>query len=416
MVLAYSGGLDTSCQLSWLAKEKGFEVCAYIADLGQDDVRDEAAIETICAKAEASGAYAFYCEDLRSEFVENFVFPCIQSSCLYEGRYLLGTAMARPCIARRQIEIADREGATHVSHGSTGKGNDQVRFEICYLGMNPNIECVTLWRERDYLDKFEGRQDLLNYAAEQGIPVSATKKASFSEDENCMHISYESGELEDPAFPGHGKEYPEEMWKKTTPLADTPDTPANLTIEFEKGIAVKVTNVDDGTSYTGAFELFSYLNALGGEHGVGRCDIVENRFIGMKSRGCYETPAGSILHRAHLDLETLTIDREVMRIRDTLSVKFGELVYNGYWFSPEMKFLSASLSQCQEVVTGEVYVQLFKGNVIERGRSSPYSLYNEELVSMDVEGGFNPEISTGFIQTLATRIKASSARELLLPK
>lgn len=414
MVLAYSGGLDTSAQLSWLANERGFNVCAYIADLGQEDVEDDDAIEAICAKAEASGAYSFYCEDLREEFVTDFVYPCIQTSCLYEGRYLLGTAMARPCIARRQVQIADAEGATHISHGSTGKGNDQVRFEVCYLGMNPNLNCVTLWRDREYLNKFEGRQDLLDYAAEMGIPVTATKKASFSEDENCMHISYESGELEDPAFPGHTQEYPAEMWKKTNALALTPDQPASLTIEFEGGRPVKVTNFDDGTVHTKPFELFMYLNKLGGEHGVGRCDIVENRFIGMKSRGCYETPAGTILHRAHLDLETLTLDREVMRIRDTMAVKFAELVYNGYWFSPEMQFVSTAMQQCQPVVTGSVDLQLFKGNVIERGRSSPYSLYNEAMVSMDVEGGFNPEISTGFIQTLSTRIKASAARDKLL--
>eukprot|EP01047_Picozoa_sp_COSAG01_P019753 COSAG01_NODE_1108_length_11662_cov_189.275534_11_plen_289_part_00 len=258
LVLAYSGGLDTSAQLAWLAKERGFEVHAYIADLGQDDVRDEEAIATICAKAEASGAVSFYCEDLRKEFVTDFVFPCLQTSALYEGRYLLGTSMARPCIARRQVEIAAREGATHISHGSTGKGNDQVRFEICYLGMDPNLQCVTLWRDRAYLDKFEGRQDLLDYAAENNIPVTATKKASFSEDENCMHISYESGELEDPAFPGHNMEYPEEMWKKTTPLEDTPDTPARITIDFEAGLPVKVTNVDDGTVLTDPFELFMY--------------------------------------------------------------------------------------------------------------------------------------------------------------
>ena len=417
LVLAYSGGLDTSAQLSWLAKQKGFEVCAYIADLGQDDVVDDAAIDAICAKAEASGAYAFYCEDLRENFVSEYVYPCLQSGALYEGRYLLGTAMARPCIAQRQVEIAHREGATHISHGSTGKGNDQVRFELCYLGMDPTLECVTLWRDAEYLARFEGRQDLLDYAAEAGIPVTATKKASFSEDENCMHISYESGELEDPAFPGHDREYPDEMWKKTTPLADTPDTPANLTIDFEQGAPVRVTNADDGTVLEGSasnFELFDYLNKLGGAHGVGRIDIVENRFVGMKSRGCYETPAGTILHRAHLDLETLTVDREVMRIRDTLSVKFAELVYNGYWFSPEMGFLRAALDHCQGAVTGSADVQLFKGNVIERGRSSPYSLYNEALVSMDEAGGFDAGHSTGFIQTLATRIKASAARDKMI--
>ena len=414
LVLAYSGGLDTSCQLSWLAKEKGFEVCAYIADLGQDDTLTPGAIDEIRDKAALSGAYSFYCEDLREDFVENYVFKSIQANALYEGRYLLGTSIARPCIAHRQVQICGEEGATHISHGSTGKGNDQVRFEIAYLGMDPNLECVTLWRDRDYLERFEGRLDLIEYAQSEGIPVSATKKASFSEDENCMHISYESGELEDPAFPGHTREYPEEMWKKTTPLEDTPDTPANLTIDFESGSPVRVTNVDDGTVHSSPLDLFLYLNELGGMHGVGREDIVENRFVGMKSRGCYETPGGSILFRAHLDLETLTMDREVMRIRDGLSLKFSELLYNGYWFSPEMEFLRASMDHAQQPVTGSVDIRLFKGNVINRGRSSPYSLYNEELVSMDVEGGFNAEMSTGFIQTLSTRVKAASARALLM--
>jgi len=498
LVLAYSGGLDTSCQLSWLAKEKGYEVCAYIADLGQDDTLDQSAIDAIREKAEISGAYAFYCEDLKEDFVENYVFKSIQASALYEGRYLLGTSIARPCISKRQVEICKAEKATHISHGSTGKGNDQVRFELAYLGMDPTLTCVTMWRDPEYLETFQGRLDLIDYAEREGIPVSATKKVSFryrcacglslrracpltdrrplpppppppparlaaarartctcdaSEDENCMHISYESGELEDPAFPGHTQEYPAEMWKKTTPLEDTPDTPCNLTIDFVKGNPVKVTNVDDGTVVTGSLDLFLYLNKVGGEHGVGREDIVENRFVGMKSRGCYECPGGAILYRSHLDLETLCMDREVMRIRDGLTVKFSELAYNGFWFtcvaahrlpaaprhatrtpharssrtfaadshlsdsnpyarSPEMTFLRSTMELSQKAVTGSVDVRLFKGNVINRGRSSPFSLYNQDLVSMDIEGGFNAEMSTGFIQTLSTRLKASAARDL----
>jgi len=414
LVLAYSGGLDTSCQLSWLAKEKGYEVCAYIADLGQDDTLDQSAIDAIREKAEISGAYAFYCEDLKEDFVENYVFKSIQASALYEGRYLLGTSIARPCISARQVEICKAENATHISHGSTGKGNDQVRFELAYLGMDPTLTCVTMWRDPEYLETFQGRLDLIDYAEREGIPVSATKKVSFSEDENCMHISYESGELEDPAFPGHTHEYPAEMWKKTTPLEDTPDTPCNLTIDFVKGNPVKVTNVDDGTVVTGSLDLFMYLNKVGGEHGVGREDIVENRFVGMKSRGCYECPGGAILFRSHLDLETLCMDREVMRIRDGLTVKFSELAYNGFWFTPEMTFLRSTMELSQAAVTGSVDVRLFKGNVINRGRSSPFSLYNQDLVSMDIEGGFNAEMSTGFIQTLSTRLKASAARDLTL--
>eukprot|EP00939_MAST-03C_sp_MAST-3C-sp1_P003835 g3835.t1 len=415
IVLAYSGGLDTSAQLSWLAKEKGYEVCAYIAHLGQDDVRDSADIDAIRDKAEASGAYAFYCEDLREDFVNNYVYKAIKGNGLYENRYLLGTSVARPCIGKRQVEICWREGAKHISHGSTGKGNDQVRFELCYMGMDPTLECVTLWRDREYLAKFEGRQDLLDYATSQNIPVSATKKHSYSEDENMMHISYESGELEDPAFPGHTKEYPGMVLKKkTVGVLEAPDVPAKISIDIEKGEPVAVRNFDDGTEITGdAVALYEYLNTLGGIHGIGRIDIVENRFVGMKSRGCYETPGGTIVHEALRDLEVLCMDREVHRLRDTLAVKYSELIYNGFWFSPEMDFLMTAMEKAQEHTTGTVDLQLLKGNVIKRGRSSPLSLYNQDLVSMDIEGGFNPEISTGFIQTLSTRLKASKARDRL---
>lgn len=411
-------GLDTSCQLSWLAKELDFEVCAYIADLGQDDVLKAEDVDAIRDKAERSGAYAFYCEDLREDFAENYIFKAIKGNGIYENRYLLGTSVARPCIGKRQVEICWEEGAKHISHGSTGKGNDQVRFELCYLGMDPTLNCVTLWRDPEYLAKFEGRQDLIDYATAQNIPVSATKKHSYSEDENMMHISYESGELEDPSFPGHAHEYPGMVLKKkSVDVMEAPDVPARLTIDFERGEPVRVRDFDDASvDLTGSVDIYEYLNKIGGSHGVGRIDIVENRFIGMKSRGCYETPGGTILHHALRDLEVLCMDREVQRIRDTLSVKFSELIYNGYWFSPEMDFLLSAMEKSQEHVCGSVDVKLHKGNVIMRGRSSPLSLYNQDLVSMDIEGGFNPEISTGFIQTLSTRIKASAARDKLAGK
>jgi len=417
IVLAYSGGLDTSTQLAYLAHERGFEVCAYIADLGQSDVRDAASVEAVRDKAEASGAYAFYCADLRRDFVANYVYECIRANALYEGRYLLGTAMARPCIAKRQVEIAWAEGARFVSHGSTGKGNDQVRFELCYLGMDPTLECVTLWRDREYLAKFEGRQDLLDYATSRGIPVSATKKHSYSEDENIMHISYESGELEDPAYPGVAQEYPGKVLRKlTNDLDQTPDAPANLELDFDQGRCLALRDCDTGLDLRDdPLAIFAELNALAGLHGVGRIDIVENRYVGMKSRGCYETPAGTVLAAAHLDLETLTIDREVMRLRDTLSLKFAELVYNGYWFSPEMDFLRHAMDHAQTPVSGTVALRLHKGHVLCRGRTSPHSLYQQNLVSMDHEGGFKPEHSTGFIQTLATRLKASKKRDSQLP-
>jgi argininosuccinate synthase len=413
LVLAYSGGLDTSTQLSYLVNEKGFEVCAYIADMGQDETLNPKDVEEICAKAETSGAYAFYCEDVRREFVTDFVFPTIRASVLYEGRYLMGTSVARPMIGKRQMEVVAEEGAQYVSHGSTGKGNDQVRFELCYYSIDPQVECVTLWRDPVYLDKFKGRLDLIDYATKMNIPVGATKKHSYSEDENLMHISYESGELEDPAYPGNGEEYPGlVLKKKTRDINDCPDTPARLTIDFERGDPTRVYNWDDGTTVTDPLELYLYLNEIGGVHGVGRIDIVENRFVGMKSRGCYETPGGTILYHAHLDLETLTMDREVMRIRDSLSLKFAELVYNGYWYSPEMEFVRNSLDYAQRTVTGSVDIQLHKANVINRGRSSPlHSLYNQDLVSMDMEGGFDATQSTGFIKTLSTRIKANKRRD-----
>mmetsp|Transcript_1286 Transcript_1286/g.1527 ORF Transcript_1286/g.1527 Transcript_1286/m.1527 type:complete len:461 (-) Transcript_1286:1272-2654(-) len=412
LVLAYSGGLDTSCQLAYLAKERGFEVAAYIADLGQDDVKSPKDVEDICKKAEISGAYCFYNEDLKSEFVNDFVYPMISSSAFYEGRYMMGTSIARPCIGKRQVEICWEEGAKYISHGSTGKGNDQVRFELCYLGMDPNLECVTLWRDPDYCEEFQGRTDLIEYAQKIGIPISQTKKHSYSEDENCLHISYESGELEDPAFPGHEQEYPGlVLKKKTVDIMDAPDTPVDLTIKFEKGIPTSVKNETDGTEITDPTDLFFYLNEVAGAHGVGRIDIVENRFVGMKSRGCYETPAGTVLYSAHRDLETLTMDREIMRIRDTLGPKYTELVYNGFWFSPEMKFLKNIMKDAQEPVSGETSVRLHKGNVMNRGRSSPHSLYNMDLVSMDVHGGYDPTIATGFIKTLATRLKAAKKRD-----
>jgi len=360
----------------------------------------------------------------------------------------MGTSIARPCIAKRQVEICWEEDAKYVSHGSTGKGNDQVRFELAYLGMDPTLIPVTPWREPEYFERFEGRQDLIEFATKHEIPVGATKKHSYSEDENLLHISYESGELEDPAFPGHSKDYPGfVLKKKSVDIMDTPDIPCNLTIEFVQGEPTKVTNVDDGTVIEDPLELFLYLNKVdtksnpfqlhciaiaaaqhssdhmlpfvlqvGGEHGVGRIDIVENRFVGMKSRGCYETPGGTILHHAHVDLEVLCVDREVMRIRDTLNVKFTELCYNGFWYSPEMEFVLSAMEKAQEPVTGEAYLRLHKGNVLCLGRTSPFSLYDEDLVSMDKAGGFNPVNSTGFINTLATRLKASSARDKAMKK
>lgn len=339
----------------------------------------------------------------------------VAANAVFEDRYLLGTAIARPAIAKRQVDICNAEDASSISHGSTGKGNDQVRFELAYLGMNPNLECVTLWRDPEYVQKFQGRQDLIDYASQFNIPISQTKKHSYSEDENLMHISYESGELEDPAFPGHANEYPGQVQQKMTKnIMDTPDAPANITVSFKEGIPCKVRNEDDGTEVTDSLEIFLYLNKIGGEHGVGRVDLVENRFIGLKSRGAYECPGGAILYAAHHDLEMLTLDRELMRIRDGLSLKYAELVYNGHWFSPEMAFLKNSMEYAQQTVSGDVSLRLHKANILCRGRSSPNSLYNADLVSMETIEGFDPTAATGFIKTLSTRLKAVKQRDTKL--
>lgn len=430
LVLAYSGGLDTSCQLNYLVKEKGFEVCAYIADLGQEDVRNPQDVEKIKQKAEKSGAYAFYCEDLKRTFIEDYVFPMISSNALYEGRYLLGTSIARPCIANRQVEICAEEKASHVSHGSTGKGNDQVRFELAYHCLDPRLETITLWRDPSYCQRFQGRRDLQNYAIEQGIVGANSvdddkpKVWAYSEDENCLHISFESGELEDTAYPGKQfarlpdaekpslVEYPGLVLQKTiTALKDTPDVSDVLKIEFEQGYPVRVENLRTNEIKTDAVDLFFYLHDTASRHGVGGIDIVENRFVGMKSRGCYETPAGSVLFSAHHDLELLTMDREVMRIRDSLTQKYSELVYNGYWFSPEMSFLKSIMKESQQVVSGTAYVELYKGSIRSIGRESSNSLYDEKLVSMDEHGEYDPSNATGFIKTLATRLKAVRKRD-----
>ncbi len=397
VVLAYSGGLDTSCILKWLV-EKGYEVIAYMADVGQDEDFDAAK-----AKALQMGASKVYVEDLKEEFVTDFILPAIKANAIYEGRYLLGTGLARPVIAKKQIEIAEKEGAQYVSHGATGKGNDQVRFELTYYALNPKIKVIAPWKDEGFLSKFKGRTDLLNYAKEKGIPVTATHEKPYSTDENIMHISYESGILEDP-LKGPGKD----LFKWTKDPKDAPDKETELAIHFKDGMPVKVVN-KDGTVKTNALELYQYLNKLGAENAIGRVDIVENRFVGIKSRGVYETPGATILRAAHMDIESIAMDREVMRLRDMLAPKFAELVYYGFWFSPEMEFLMAAINKSQEVIDGTVHLSLYKGNVTIKGRESPSSLYNEELSSMDIEGGFNQKDSEGFIKINAIRLMAHNA-------
>jgi len=398
VVLAYSGGLDTSCILKWLIDE-GFEVIAYLADVGQDE-DFEAAKE----KALKVGASRVYIEDLKEEFVTDYIFPAFSANALYEGRYLLGTSLARPLIAKRHIEIAEKEGAKYVAHGSTGKGNDQVRFELSYYALNPKIKVISPWKNEKFLARFKGRTDLINYAKENDIPLSVTLEKPYSIDENLLHISFESGILEDPSrIPDKN------MLKFTVNPKDAPDKETRIEIHFKDGIPVKVVNLEDGTIKEKPLELFIYLNYLGKTNGIGRVDIVENRFVGIKSRGVYETPGGTILRVAHMDIEGIAMDREVMRIRDMLSPKFSELVYYGFWFSPEMEFLMAAIKKSQEVIDGTVWLTLYKGNVIVNGRQSPSSLYDQELSSMDIEGGFDQTDSEGFIKINAIRLMAHNA-------
>jgi len=397
VVLAYSGGLDTSVILKWLC-EKGYEVIAYVANIGQKDD-----FEAIREKALKTGASKVYIEDLRREFVTDYIFTALMGNALYEGRYLLGTAIARPLIAKKQVEIAEKEGAQYVAHGATGKGNDQVRFELTYAALNPRLKVISPWKDPEFLARFKGRTDLINYAMEKGIPIKASKKRPYSEDENLMHISHEAGNLEDPA---HIPD--EDVFTWTVSPKEAPDEETLLEIHFEMGIPVKVVNLKDGTEKTDPLELFEYLNEIGAKNGIGRVDMVENRFIGIKSRGVYETPGATILWIAHRDLEGITMDKEVMHLRDMLAPKFAELIYNGFWFSPEMEFLLAAFKKSQENVTGKVVVSVYKGNVMPVSRSSPHALYNLELSSMDVEGGFNAMDSRGFINIHALRLRMYS--------
>jgi argininosuccinate synthase len=396
VVLAYSGGLDTSCILKWLM-ERGYEVIAFVGDVGQEEDFD-----AVKEKALKIGASEVFVENLQREFVTDFIFPSIKANALYEGRYLLGTSIARPCIARSMLNVARRVGAKLLSHGATGKGNDQVRFELAFYAMAPEMEVIAPWRMTEFLERFEGRTDLMNYCDKHNIPIDASPKSPYSMDENLYHISYESGVLEDPA---HSPE--KDMYRMTVDPTDAPDEPEFVTVSFKDGIPVKL-KTDEG-EITEPLELFKACNALGRKHGIGRIDIVENRFIGIKSRGVYESPGATILREAHMDIEGIAMDREVMRIRDMLSPKFSELVYNGFWFSPEMEFLMAAMDKAQELIDGDVTLQLYKGRALPVGRSSPSSLYNQDLSSMEIEGGFNPRHSEGFIRINAIRLKAHRA-------
>ena len=395
VVLAYSGGLDTSVILKWLVN-KGYEVICFIGNVGQKEDFD--AVEN---KALFTGASKVYTEDLRKAFVTDYIFPALKGNALYEGRYLLGTALARPLLAKKQIEIAAKEGAEYVSHGSTGKGNDQVRFELGYYALNPAIKIIAPWKDPEFLAQFKGRTDMINYAKEWDIEITASKKRPYSEDENLMHISHEAGILEDPSIRPD-----DDIFTLSNTVKNAPDAETLIEIEFRNGIPSHVKNLNDGTEKTDPLDLFMYLNKLGGENGIGQLDMVENRFIGIKSRGIYETPGAAILWLAHRDLEGISMDKEVMHLRDMLIPKFSELIYNGFWFSPEMDFIMSAFNKSQEAINGTVRLALYKGNMIPAGRESSTSLYDQDLSSMDMEGGFNAVDSQGFININAIRLKA----------
>ena len=400
VILAYSGGLDTSVILKWLAN-KGFDVIAYVADVGQNE--DYKAIEE---KAYATGASKVYIEDLKKPLVTDYIYPALKANTIYEGTYMLGTSLARPIIAKRHIEIAKKEGSKYVAHGATGKGNDQVRFEFGYYMNMPDVKIISPWKDEEWLSQFEGRSDMLKYAEENGIPVKATTKKPYSEDENMIHISHEAGILEDPSM-----RCPEDVYSLTLSPQKAADKETILTIEFKDGTPVSVKNENDGTVVTEPVEIIMYLNKMGHDNAIGRVDMVENRFIGIKSRGVYETPGCEILWKAHHNLEGLCMDKEAMHLRDMLSPKYAELIYNGYWGAPEFNMLTALFEESQKNVTGKATVALYKGNVINAGIESPCSLYNEDLGSMDKAGGYHPIDCKGFININAIRLMASAMRD-----
>ena len=386
IVLAYSGGLDTSVIITWLKETYNADVIAYCADLGQGED-----LNAVKKKALATGASKAYVEDLREEFVKDYIFPMLRANAVYEGVYLLGTSIARPLIAKKQIEIAIKEKADAVAHGATGKGNDQVRFELTYYALKPDIKVISPWREWT----FDSRQSLIEYAAKNGIPVDVTKKKPYSTDMNVLHISYEGGILEDP-----WAEPPADMYTMLVPPEKAPDKPTYIEIEYANGDPLKL----NGKSMS-PFKLFTELNRIAGANGIGRVDLVENRFVGMKSRGVYETPAGTVLHHAHRAVESLTLDREVLHLRDSLIPKYSELVYYGFWFAPEREILQSTIDNIQKDVTGTARLKLYKGNCSVVGRKSPKSLYSQELATFEAEKIYNQKDAEGFIKLNALRLR-----------
>ncbi len=392
VVLAYSGGLDTSVILKWLIETYGCEVIAFSADLGQEEELDH-----LNEKAKKTGASKVYIEDLRETFIKDYVFPMFRANAIYEGQYLLGTSIARPLIAKQQMEIAKIEKADAVSHGATGKGNDQVRFELGYLAMNPHIKIIAPWREWD----LNSRTALMAFAKKHGIDVPQTPDKPYSTDRNMLHISYEGGILEDP-----WESATDDMYTMSVPPEDAPDKPEIIEITFKQGDPVAI----DGKTLSPA-TLFRELNRLGGRNGIGRIDLVENRFVGMKSRGVYETPGGTILRHAHMGIESVTMDREVMHIRDSLIPRYAEIIYNGFWFSPEMKMLQGMIDHTQQNVSGDVRLKLYKGNCYMLGRRSEESIYSEDFATFEDEDVYSQKDGEGFIRLNALRLRIQRLME-----
>jgi argininosuccinate synthase len=386
VVLAYSGGLDTSVILKWLIQTYGCEVVAFSADLGQGDE-----LNRVEENALKTGATKVYIDDLKETFVKDYVFPAFRANAIYEGQYLLGTSLARPLIARRQMEIARMEKADAVSHGATGKGNDQVRFELAYYAINPNIKIIAPWREWD----LNSRSDLMAFAEQHGIEVPTTPAKPYSTDGNLLHISFEGGLLEDP-----WKEPPDDMFHITISPQDAPDKPEIIEITFKQGDPVAINDKNMSPA-----ELLKELNRMGGRNGIGRVDIVENRFVGMKSRGVYETPGGTVLRTAHMAIESITMDREVMHLRDSLIPKYSELVYYGFWFSPEMKLLQDMVDRTQTNVSGVVRLELYKGNCRILGRKSDESIYSEDFATFEDDSVYSQKDAEGFIRLNALRLR-----------
>jgi argininosuccinate synthase len=400
IVLAYSGGLDTSVLLSWIKEHYGAEIIAFCANIGQEEE-----LKGLQSKARRTGASKIYIEDLREEFARDFIFPMFQAGAIYEGQYFLGTSIARPLIAKRMIEIAQREKADAIAHGATGKGNDQVRFELTAAALAPGLKVIAPWRDETFRRSFPGRVEMIQYCSEKRIPVEASMRKPYSMDRNLLHISYEAGILEDPwmdAFAPANKG----MFRLSVSPEDAPSRPEYVTLDFERGNCVAVNG-----KKLAPLGVMQALNRLGGKHGVGRVDLVENRFVGMKSRGVYETPGGAILHFAHRQMESLTMDREVMHLRDSLIPKYAELVYYGFWFSPERLALQALVTESQKHVTGAIRVKLYKGNIMTAGRRSPVSLYNPHIATMEADPSrsYNQDDATGFIRLNGLRLKVSSA-------